>query len=271
MTHTTSTNEGGEKLQESGHYAEERARATDPRLQAILDQARRYGEETGKLLNAYDRERAAEAADPKRRVLRTIDRALAAEERAAGQHRRIEILVAPNCEPDILANVPRVTTGEDGDVYLTLSSAAGDDGPTRYRVRELARLYRFGLVLLATGKQAFLMSADDYDHTAPKRTREELQQSDLTDDAEAMLVGTLAGVDDNDLSPAARTLWDASSEVLEGADRYTARERFGYVLALDALIASPEAVQRALRSLRAQLVRCDPALALVDQEAPHRQ
>ena len=195
MTHTTSTNEGGETLHESGHYAEERAQATDPRLQAILDQARRYGEETGKLLSAYDRERAAEAADPKRRVLRTIDRALAAEEEHAARpsaawsqyndamertvrvvddqmrrrHTVADTMHGVYAAPSIggaavLSHAPLVLRGDTGELRLRLLPVAPDDAehPVRggpWPVTQVAVFEPHDVAVLVTPNDLFIMSA----------------------------------------------------------------------------------------------------------------
>ena len=69
------------------------------------------------------------------------------------------------------------------------------------------------------------------------------------------------------LSPEARVLFDAGSR-LSGKTTYTEREMLGYLLMLDAIIACPEAIQAALRHVRAELIRNEPALALLGGNTP---
>lgn len=59
------------------------------------------------------------------------------------------------------------------------------------------------------------------------------------------------------MEPAAATLYTASVSLCEDDNP------LGHVLMLDSLIASPDAVQAMLRCLRAELVECDPSLALM--------
>lgn len=84
---------------------------------------------------------------------------------------------------------------------------------------------------------------------------------DLTNWADSVVAGIGPNLQDALLSPAAHTLLDAAGRLMEG-DKGT-QDRLAYVLYLDALIASPEAVQASLRTLRERLRNEDAALALV--------
>ncbi len=80
--------------------------------------------------------------------------------------------------------------------------------------------------------------------------------ADLADWADSVVKGVGAHLDDTLLSPAARTLIDAACELLKGDKG--AQDRIAYGMYLDALIASPEAVQASLSKLRDHLRAEDP-------------
>lgn len=74
------------------------------------------------------------------------------------------IMIAPNCEGDILTHPPRIVRDAEGFQRLELK---GDDGwSDQGVVEEVTRLERYGLVLVATDIQAFLMTAHDFDNPA---------------------------------------------------------------------------------------------------------
>ncbi len=89
----------------------------------------------------------------------------------------------------------------------------------------------------------------------------DLGLADLTNWADSVVAGIGPGLQDELMSPAAQTLMHAAGELMHG-DKGT-QDRLAYVLFLDALIASPDAVQASLRTLRDGLVANDTALALV--------
>ena len=92
-------------------------------------------------------------------------------------------------------------------------------------------------------------------------SKSELGLADLADHADDIVAGTVSFIQEELMPPAAQMLFNAAADLLEG-DKGP-QDRLAYVLYLDALIASPEAVQASLRALRDALVKNDPALALV--------
>ncbi len=186
--------------------------------------------------------------------------------------RDVEVYIAPNAEGDILTMPPRITQSDDGTLQLQLVNAEGDAGEHVYPVRWFKELYEQGLVLVATEGKAFLMRAADFKAHLPHRTPEELRLGDLSDTAEATVVGLSNLVDFDDLPPPARTLAEVANQVYDrnaSLDKpaNAPRRHLSYVLMLDALIAAPAAVQAALQGLRDELVTSDPALALVGSPA----
>jgi hypothetical protein len=91
--------------------------------------------------------------------------------------------------------------------------------------------------------------------------REGVWLRDLTNWADGVVAGIGPHLDDALLSASAQILMQAAGKLLEG-DKGT-QDRLAYVMYLDALIASPEAVQASLRTLRGRLCTEDTALALV--------
>jgi hypothetical protein len=89
---------------------------------------------------------------------------------------------------------------------------------------------------------------------------------DVTDWADGVTAGITGVIDHALVSDAADFLWDVSADIL---NRHCARndpddlpyQRLSSVLLLEALIASPAAVQDALRMLRALLLEEDPEAA----------
>ena len=101
-------------------------------------------------------------------------------------------------------------------------------------------------------------------HTSTTTTTAEVSEMDLTDladHADDIVAGTVSFIQEELMPPAAQMLFNAAADLLEG-DKGP-QDRLAYVLYLDALIASPEAVQASLQALRDGLVKNDPALALV--------
>lgn len=96
---------------------------------------------------------------------------MAEREDARIRGRAVELAVAPNCQPDILSNPPRVVTIE-GARYLQIKGNDGwvmdadmDGSEHGYPVLEVSRLEAHGgLVLIATPGQVVLMTAQDFDH-----------------------------------------------------------------------------------------------------------
>lgn len=84
---------------------------------------------------------------------------------------------------------------------------------------------------------------------------------DLTNWADSVMAGIGANLQDSLLSPSAHTLLDAAGELLKG-DKGT-QDRLAYILYLDALLASPEAVQASLQTLRERLRNEDSRLSLI--------
>ncbi len=88
---------------------------------------------------------------------------------------------------------------------------------------------------------------------------------DCIEDAQDLVGAMHAAIDVAAMPPALAQLWQASiylaHEHPNTRDRHTFPVRVAHVLALNALIGSPDAVMAALRHLRAELVRLDPELA----------
>ena len=91
-------------------------------------------------------------------------------------------------------------------------------------------------------------------------SKSELGLADLADHADDIVAGTVSFIQEELMPPAAQMLFNAAADLLEGDKGPQDRLALLY---LDALIASPEAVQASLRALRDALVKNDPALALV--------
>jgi len=92
-----------------------------------------------------------------------------------------------------------------------------------------------------------------------------VELQDRIEDAAELVGGLYRTIDDAAMSPAVAQLWHAA-RLLAGEhalleEQHTLPVRVAHVLALSALIRSPEAVMGALRQLRADLVRLDPDLA----------
>ena len=182
--------------------------------------------------------------------------------------REVDLYAAPSAHPDILPQPPRVTRAPDGTLQVQLVNDVGEFGDLVFPVTRVVQLYQHGLVLVGTEGKAFLMHEADYQAHLPKLTAAERRLEDLSDTAEATVVGLMNEVDLDHLPPAARTLAEVANQVYDrnasmDVPTNAPRRRLGYVLMLDALIAAPEAVQQALQGVRDDLVASDPALALV--------
>ena len=75
-------------------------------------------------------------------------------------------------------------------------------------------------------------------------------------------------LDEKDLTPEARTLIEAADRVSLSVDvpydhPEATRQRVAYVLLLDAVLTSPDAVMAAIKRVRDDLVAGDPKLALM--------
>jgi hypothetical protein len=85
--------------------------------------------------------------------------------------------------------------------------------------------------------------------------------ADLTTWADHVVEGVCPLIQAETFEAAAARRWHAGTHLLE--DDRPALQRLGYVLVLDALVASPNVVGQALQELRRALVQYDPALALM--------
>src|SRR5687768_15906719 len=100
---------------------------------------------------------------------------------------------------------------------------------------------------------------------------DELDLKDLTDRASDTVEGLMSFVDEAALPAPARLLWKTGMALYDKYARvehkYTAERRLGYLLMLDALLASPRAVDHALCQLRNELKDGDPDLILIGDTA----
>ena len=89
---------------------------------------------------------------------------------------------------------------------------------------------------------------------------------DLTNYAEDIAAGFNSVIDRALLTPEAKRVWDVSADILNrhcevNNPANAPYQRLSSLLALEALIASPAAVDNALRLLRSLLLEEDPELA----------
>ena len=120
--------------------------------------------------------------------------------------------------------------------------------------------------------EALTVADIDPEPAAPKVQRPERLHhtrallDDLTNWADGITAGITGVIDQALLTPEADFVWDVSADIL---NRYPSRHdpdeapyrRLSSVLLLEALIASPAAVQNALELLRALLLEEDPEVA----------
>ena len=94
-----------------------------------------------------------------------------------------------------------------------------------------------------------------------------IELQDRTAQAEHILPELVALVDYDAMPPEARVLVETAALVYErtaeATQAHTTLRRLAYVLMVDGLLGAPEAMQQALRQLRADLVAQDAGLALV--------
>jgi len=76
-------------------------------------------------------------------------------------------------------------------------------------------------------------------------------------------------LDETALSPAARLLYDNAERISLSANNIdydhpeASQSRLAYVMLLDAVLTSPDAVIRGLRYVRDTMVKADPALGII--------
>ena len=90
---------------------------------------------------------------------------------------------------------------------------------------------------------------------------------DITSYANDVYAAMVVPIDRESFRPESRRVWHIAAQIHEDYSQLKPKEnvdgrRVAFLLALDVLIAEPEAVQQALRVLRAELVKFDPALVL---------
>jgi hypothetical protein len=183
--------------------------------------------------------------------------------------RPIEIFAAPDCDIDLLAEVPRVTLGPNGKHHLVMLPLEyeGDIGE---EVEATASLLGSDLMLVRTSRGAFLMKKSDYEAHLPKYTyTEQDQKLGLAHwGGDGLYQCFNYALDDNALPPAARLLYDAGQELVSPRDvEYDApdasTQRLAYVMMCDALLAAPDVAMAAIKRVRDDLVAGDPKLALM--------
>ncbi len=108
--------------------------------------------------------------------------------------------------------------------------------------------------------QWFLMRTSDYEASLPKPTSEELDQQNARDMANDLVNGIMSGMNKQKLDPTAGLLWDAGAKLMESGGINSRFERLGILMMLDALMASPEAVQKAIRVLHDEYAKAHPQL-----------
>jgi hypothetical protein len=129
--------------------------------------------------------------------------------------------------------------------------------------QEVLRRARAALVEADTRLAAYAPPAEEVERR--HMTSDELDRLQLMKDADELICVYANNHQGAALAPAAEALYVASDKLIE-SDEGT-QTRVGYVLALDAFLASPGALEEAVRNLRRKLVESDPALAVLD-EAP---
>lgn len=176
----------------------------------------------------------------------------------------LDILAAPDCVFDGLAATPRVALDAEGKAHISLLDDAGaSDNACTYPVEYTVPVPREDLIFVHTRDRIVLMRETDYEAFMPPKDEQNVEQEDRTNDAQDLINALCEHLDRNALTLSGHLLWDASNEFTPRRGDYSSRKRLGLLMAVDALIASPEAVQDALRALRGKLVACDPALALM--------
>jgi DNA-binding NtrC family response regulator len=94
-----------------------------------------------------------------------------------------------------------------------------------------------------------------------------IELQDRTNQAEHIVSELVALIDYAAMPPEARVLVETAARVYERTadttEAQTSLRRLAYVLMIDGLLGAPEAMQQALRQLRADLVAQDAGLALV--------
>lgn len=119
----------------------------------------------GPLAKALGKGDTLEAIDKKEQKAKQELLELVEEREATCRAARVVDLVSsPSCYPDRLSSPPHVRRDIEGLLRLELHGIDGwsDEGV----IEEVSRLERYGLVLVATDSQSFLMTAEDFDTPA---------------------------------------------------------------------------------------------------------
>jgi hypothetical protein len=98
-----------------------------------------------------------------------------------------------------------------------------------------------------------------------KRTPDELDAANRLTEADDLVALFASMRGDQLLTPAALALYDAGVKLVQ--DQNLTTRRMGYLLGLDAMLASPGAIEQVAQQLRTALAASDPALALVPEPA----
>lgn len=151
---------------------------------------------------------------------------------------------------DAAAEHPEITLDLDAMLIEAdaISQAEGGEGAAiRQRVRAL--------------QSATLDQLIAEEETTPPRSRDELHMLQLMKDADELICVYANNSSPGNLPGAAEALYSASGHLIETDDDL--QKRVGYIMALDAFLASPDALEGAVRTLRQSLVNSDPEIARV--------
>jgi hypothetical protein len=177
--------------------------------------------------------------------------------------RPIDIYAAPDCDIDLLSEVPCVTLGANGKHQIALVNPDGTiDDEAVTEVEDMTMIPRCDLCVVRTRSNVFLMRTSNYEANVPIRTREEIERQDIKGWVESTIYGLIEGISQVGLSGSADLYWHAGVKLVENGGPGSPKERLGFLMMLDALIAAPEAVQEALQVLRKDYVALHPELAL---------
>ena len=178
--------------------------------------------------------------------------------------RPIDIYAAPDCDIDLLSEVPRVTLGANGKHQIALVNPDGTiDDEAVTEVEDMTMIPQCDLCVVRTRTGVYMMKQSDYEANIPKRTPEEMDRQDIKGWVESTIYGLIEGISQVGLSGSAAVYWHAGAKLVESGGPGSPKERLGFLMMLDALIAAPEAVQGALQASRNDYVALHPELALM--------
>lgn len=176
--------------------------------------------------------------------------------------RRRTFYATQAAEPSILEHTPRIVRGEQEHLFVHLGPGPETHPDDVYPVQRVTHLLGADLVTITTKTAVFLMTDKEYTRSIPEEEQQEERDArELIKDADELIAVYANNRGGSTMPAVTEALYSASGHLIESSD--ATQQRVGYVLALDAFLASPGALEQAVRNLRTKLVASDPDLAML--------